>query len=460
MNRTMRTKERRSMQVCREHKTLQARFLRQETSLATLQHENKSLHRRVRQYELCLDDVMRKVVDAIVAEDNLRDEVTMLKTRVRDLEAQNAALSASPSKGRDEGYCTMSSGQPPPSQEGHLENLPEEPEQWLLSAEPCSAEMEDWSMSQEEMGTALEEESSNVVEWPWNSNNLMTANAITQTDEDFNDLLLEQLNYSDDEEIICKNFTRDFYRLVNIYKSDSLQSALNCEEKSCDLTSDDDESNTSSSGHCHENRNDDSGDDDSPTPSEAGRAQVFSCSSTTTTSSESGGENSFVNFHTKNQLNNEVLKNLSKEFKDEPSNIVVIDAKKFNVLESCEDEEFAEKSKSFSLSSSEEEENSVVAVRTSNQRQISNRLLNRSNSHNVNRKIVKDAKVQPCMSWRRSNGWTRVSGQSKEKQTDNKTEKPPNTPIKSFEKTSRPVATIRSLPKPPPVPLKRSLGAS
>uniref|UniRef100_A0A336LXK6 CSON007354 protein n=1 Tax=Culicoides sonorensis TaxID=179676 RepID=A0A336LXK6_CULSO len=434
MNRAMRTKERRSMQVCREHKTLQARFLRQETSLATLQHENKSLHRRVRQYELCLDDVMRKVVDAIVAEDNLRDEVTMLKTRVRDLEAQNAALSASPSKGRDEGYCTMSSGQPPPSQEGHLENLPEEPEQWLLSAEPCSAEMEDWSMSQEEMGTALEEESTNVVEWPWNSNNLMTANAITQTDEDFNDLLLEQ--------------------------SDSLQSALNCEEKSCDLTSDDDESNTSSSGHCHENRNDDSGDDDSPTPSEAGRAQVFSCSSTTTTSSESGGENSFVNFHTKNQLNNEVLKNLSKEIKVEPSNIVVIDAKKFNVLESCEDEEFAEKSKSFSLSSSEEEENSVVAVRTSNQRQISNRLLNRSNSHNVNRKIVKDAKVQPCMSWRRSNGWTRVSGQSKEKQTDNKTEKPPNTPMKCFEKISRPVATIRSLPKPPPVPLKRSLGAS
>lgn len=187
----MRTKERRSMQVCRDHKTLQARFVRQENSLATLQYENKSLHQRVRQYELCLDDVMRKVVDAIVAEDNLRDEVSMLKTRVRDLEAQNAALSSSPSKGRDEGYCTMSSGQPPPSNEGHLENLPEEPEQWLLSAEPCSAEMEDWSMSQEEMGTAVEEDH---TEWTWNgSSNLLTANAITQTEEDFNDLLLEQV---------------------------------------------------------------------------------------------------------------------------------------------------------------------------------------------------------------------------------------------------------------------------
>lgn len=106
---------------------------------------------RVRQYEHCLDDVMRKVVDAIVAEDNLREEVSLLKSRVRDLEAQNAALSsASPAKGRDEGYCTMSSGQPQPSN-GHLEDLPEEPEQWLLPAEPCSTEMEDWSMSQEEL---------------------------------------------------------------------------------------------------------------------------------------------------------------------------------------------------------------------------------------------------------------------------------------------------------------------
>jgi len=93
-----------------------------------MQQENRSLLTRIRQYEHCLDDVMRKVVDAIVAEDNLREEVSMLKGRVRDLEAQNAALSASPVKGRDEGYCTMSSGQPQPSN-GHLEDLPEEPEQ-------------------------------------------------------------------------------------------------------------------------------------------------------------------------------------------------------------------------------------------------------------------------------------------------------------------------------------------
>lgn len=115
-----------------------------------MQQENRALLTRIRQYEHCLDDVMRKVVDAIVAEDNLREEVSMLKSRVRDLEAQNAALSASPVKGRDEGYCTMSSGQPQPSN-GHLEDLPEEPEQWLLPAEPCSTEMEDWSMSQEEL---------------------------------------------------------------------------------------------------------------------------------------------------------------------------------------------------------------------------------------------------------------------------------------------------------------------
>lgn len=115
-----------------------------------MQQENRALLTRIRQYEHCLDDVMRKVVDAIVAEDNLREEVSMLKSRVRDLEAQNAALSGSPVKGRDEGYCTMSSGQPQPSN-GHLEDLPEEPEQWLLPAEPCSTEMEDWSMSQEEL---------------------------------------------------------------------------------------------------------------------------------------------------------------------------------------------------------------------------------------------------------------------------------------------------------------------
>lgn len=173
------------MQVCRDHKTLQARFLRQENCLAVLQHENKSLQSRVRQYEMCLDDVMRKVVDAIVAEDHLRDEVCKLKTRVKDLEAQNAALitNSSPAKGRDEGYCTLSSGQPPPSVEGHLEDLPEEPEQWLLSAEPCTAEMEDWSLSQEEMGTGFEDN-----EWIWTTVSNMEAQG-----ENINELLLDQV---------------------------------------------------------------------------------------------------------------------------------------------------------------------------------------------------------------------------------------------------------------------------
>ncbi|XP_063701573.1 uncharacterized protein LOC134831702 isoform X2 [Culicoides brevitarsis] len=452
MNRAMRTKERRSMQVCRDHKTLQARFQRQENSLATLQYENKSLHQRVRQYELCLDDVMRKVVDAIVAEDNLRDEVSMLKTRVRDLEAQNAALSASPMKGRDEGYCTMSSGQPPPSQEAHLENLPEEPEQWLLSAAPCSAEMEDWSMSQEEMGTAVEEE------WTWNGSTSLLADAITQTEEDFNDLLAEQISYSDDEEIICKNFTRDFYKLVNIHKSESLQSQLNSEEKIPYVTSDD-ESTTSSSGHCHhdvepENEEDLSDDDDSPTPSEAGRAQVFSCSSTTSSSDDSGDS---FSVQMKN-LSNAEHKNRTDDNIEE---IEVIDASKFNVV--------LQETTTTTSNGDSSEEDVVVVVRRSNSTTSSNNkmngsphgspMMNRRNAKN-SRKIVKEAKVQPCMSWRRSNGWTRVSGQSKDK-PQHPDSSPTKIPTKCFDKNSRPIATVRSLPRAtPPVPLKRTLGAS
>ncbi|XP_058458542.1 uncharacterized protein LOC131435069 isoform X2 [Malaya genurostris] len=255
MNKVIKTKDRKSMQVCREHKTLQARFQRQESSLLVLQSENKSLHQRVKQYEACLDDIMRKVVDALVAEDSLRDEVTILKNRVRDLEAQNAALTSSPAKSRDEGYCTMSSGQPQPVPEGHLEELPEEPEQWLVSAEPCTAEMEDWSMSQDELATALEEDSH---EWIWNSSFLTTTE--TQT-EDVSTLLQEQIVYSEDEEVTCTNFTRDFYRLVNI-KSESnrsLQSPVPADTTAS--SSDENERLTS------------------PTPSEAGQAQVHSCSS-------------------------------------------------------------------------------------------------------------------------------------------------------------------------------------
>lgn len=123
---------------------------------------------------------MRKVVDAIVAEDNLREEVSMLKNRVRDLEAQNAALSSSPAKGRDEGYCTMSSGQPQPLG-SHLEDLPEEPEQLLMMAEPTSADMEDWSMSQEELGAGLEEYT-NEPDWLWQSSSYLNSTVDSQSE--------------------------------------------------------------------------------------------------------------------------------------------------------------------------------------------------------------------------------------------------------------------------------------
>lgn len=151
---------------------------------------------------------MRKVVDALVAEDILREEVTKLKNRVRDLEAQNAALSISPSAnssatsastltsttsaaaaavsaagmGRgDEGYCTMSSGQPPPGCDAHLEDLPEEPEQMFVLPEPCSAELEEWSMSQEELGAALEEDV-NEADWLWNSSSFLNSTLESQSE--------------------------------------------------------------------------------------------------------------------------------------------------------------------------------------------------------------------------------------------------------------------------------------
>jgi len=133
---------------------------------------------------------MRKVVDAIVAEDGLRVEVSILKSRVQDLEAQNAALvGGSPAKGRDEGYCTMSSGQPPPNA-AQLEDLPEEPEQWLVSAEPCTAEMEDWSMSQEELEAIVIEEDSS--EWMISISNLCPSTSESQS-ENINALLQDEV---------------------------------------------------------------------------------------------------------------------------------------------------------------------------------------------------------------------------------------------------------------------------
>lgn len=67
--------------------------------------------------------------------------------------------------------------------------------------------------------------------------------------------------YSEDEEVACTNFTRDFYRLVSI-KSESNRS----------LQSPTPVDTTASSSDENERLT-------SPTPSEAGQAQVHSCSS-------------------------------------------------------------------------------------------------------------------------------------------------------------------------------------
>ncbi|SPP74603.1 uncharacterized protein LOC117578722 isoform X2 [Drosophila guanche] len=291
MNRIMKSKERKQMQTCRDHKALQTRFARQESLLHSMQQENRSLLTRIRQYEHCLDDVMRKVVDAIVAEDNLREEVSMLKSRVRDLEAQNAALSASPVKGRDEGYCTMSSGQPQPSN-GHLEDLPEEPEQWLLPAEPCSTEMEDWSMSQEELAVmTFDDEREHHQQhqrrkrdhdWLWPSSDFINSTTV-ETDsvgDGIAQLLQQKIVYSEDEEVACTDFTNDFYKLVNIRSNSSRSLYSYLEGETDDEDEDDDEeadSSMSESQAAHTARA-----AASPTPSEAGRAQLTSCSSSET----------------------------------------------------------------------------------------------------------------------------------------------------------------------------------
>ncbi|BFG04561.1 uncharacterized protein DMAD_03502 [Drosophila madeirensis] len=291
MSRIMKSKERKQMQTCRDHKALQTRFARQESLLHSMQQENRSLLTRIRQYEHCLDDVMRKVVDAIVAEDNLREEVSMLKSRVRDLEAQNAALSASPVKGRDEGYCTMSSGQPQPSN-GHLEDLPEEPEQWLLPAEPCSTEMEDWSMSQEELAVmTFDDEREHHQQhqrrkrdhdWLWPSSDFINSTTV-ETDsvgDGIAQLLQQKIVYSEDEEVACTDFTNDFYKLVNIRSNSSRSLYSYLEGETDDEDEDDDEeadSSMSESQAAHTARA-----AASPTPSEAGRAQLTSCSSSET----------------------------------------------------------------------------------------------------------------------------------------------------------------------------------
>lgn len=252
--------------------------------LKDLQTENRGLQKRIQQYEKCLDDVTKKVIDAIINEDRLRVEVGFLKERVLDLEAQTVLppppppplSGGSPAKHRgDEGYCTM------PPMNSTLENLPEEePEQYLIAtcsafnccssdgiAEPCTAEMEDWSLSQEDVGGSITLDE----DWIWKE--ATSINAPPPIDADHANLLDNPIVYSDDdEELVCKEFTSDYYRLVNL-KSES--------NKSLVLENDNNEFNPVSSDgdHCNDEDSDDDDEDvdvlPSPTASEKGRQLVF-----------------------------------------------------------------------------------------------------------------------------------------------------------------------------------------
>ncbi|XP_012277793.1 uncharacterized protein LOC105698279 isoform X2 [Orussus abietinus] len=65
--------------------------------LATLESEHAALARDAdaqrRQYERCLDDVANQVVRALLSQKGLREEIGALQRRIRELEAQNRALS-------------------------------------------------------------------------------------------------------------------------------------------------------------------------------------------------------------------------------------------------------------------------------------------------------------------------------------------------------------------------------
>lgn len=205
---------------------MQDKFDRQECALKDLQNENRALQKRIQQYEKCLDDVTKKVIDAIINEDRLRLEVGVLRERVLDLETQGSLSKrharlpgGSPAKGRDDGYCTM------PPTNATLENLPEEePEQYVTVtcstftccgsdgiAEPCTAEMEEWSMSQEDVGATIALED----EWMWKE--ATSLDALPNNDDKHANLLDNPIAYSDDDdELVCKEFTSDYYRLVNL----------------------------------------------------------------------------------------------------------------------------------------------------------------------------------------------------------------------------------------------------
>lgn len=196
----------------------------------------------------------KKVIDAIINEDRLRVEVGVLRDRVLDLEAQTVLpppppltngfrSGGSPAKGRDEGYATM------PPTTSTLENLPEEPEQYLTAtcstfnccssdgiAEPCTAEMEDWSLSQEDVGGTITLDE----DWIWKE--ATSIGAPPPIDLEHANLLNNPIVYSEDEdELVCKEFTSDYYRLVNL-KSES--------NKSLVLENDNNEFNPVSSDEC------------------------------------------------------------------------------------------------------------------------------------------------------------------------------------------------------------------
>ncbi|XP_055686868.1 uncharacterized protein LOC129792115 [Lutzomyia longipalpis] len=254
MKKTQATKDRKTIQLCWEHRALQEKFTRQERVLLSLQHENRALHKRILQYEHCLDDVSKRVVNAIIAEDRLRAEFAVLKGRIRDLEVKNTSISSPPARGKDEGYCTMSSG----PLLSTLENLPEEPEQWILSDGGHSAEMEDWSLSQEELMEQLDEDEE--VNWTIENSNFVLPN-FERNCEEFSTLLNEEIIYSESEELACKDFTSDFYKLVNI-QPESCKSLI---FESDDANKIDSES--------------DAADHSSSVVSDMGQEQLYTCSS-------------------------------------------------------------------------------------------------------------------------------------------------------------------------------------
>lgn len=113
--------------------------------------------------------------------------------------------------------------------------------------------------------------------------------------------MIPQLTYSDDEEIVCKDFTRDFYRLVSI-KSDSTRSL----QSQFDVDGDDEHEDEEDEDEATDESSSFGGRIDrlcSPTPSEAGRAQVLSC-----TSSDDSDELVITQHTASGNLNHDLVK--------------------------------------------------------------------------------------------------------------------------------------------------------